>query len=63
MAPTPTMTSAFAGPCGDLRTALTSWRTIVTRDLAALNALLARDHAAPIPVPSPMPAMPVCGGA
>jgi hypothetical protein len=63
MAPTPTMNSAYQGTCQDLRAAVTAWQAIVTKDLAALNVLLARNHVAPIPAPSPPLAIPACAGA
>jgi photosystem II stability/assembly factor-like uncharacterized protein len=62
VAPTPTMDSAYQGTCEDLKTAVTMWRAIVSRDLAALNALLARNHRPLIPAPSPALAIPVCAG-
>ena len=56
------MLSARAWGCADLQTALTTWRTINTRDLPAFNAVLARNDLRPIPAAAEL-ARPVCGPA
>jgi len=59
MAPTPAMAGAYAATCSDLRSALTAWRTIQSKNLVTLNAALAASHAPPLAMPSTI-AAPVC---
>jgi len=63
MAPNEPMTKAFAGACAQLTTAVANWKTIVAQDLAAFNALLARNGRKPVPAPAAALANPMCGGA
>jgi hypothetical protein len=44
-----------------LRTAVTAWRELSERELPDLNALLARNHLAPIQAPAPSLPIPACG--
>jgi hypothetical protein len=59
MAPTPTMTGAYAATCSDLRNALTAWRAIQSKNLVTLNAALGANHAPLLAMPSTI-AAPVC---
>ena len=61
MAPNEPMLHAYAAVCGDLRTALESWRKINDADLAALNAVLSKSGRG-VTAASPLPA-PVCPAA
>lgn len=58
--PNPTKLAAWRNVCGDLRTAVTAWRETQVTDVAALNALLAKNSIRPIPAPASSVAMPVC---
>jgi photosystem II stability/assembly factor-like uncharacterized protein len=58
-APTPSMMGAYAAPCRDLRTALSTWRTVQSQQLARLNAALAAAGAPRLPVPARIP-LPAC---
>jgi hypothetical protein len=60
MAPSEPMIAVFTPACTDLKTAVTEWRSINTKDVVALNALLAKSNLKPIPAVSPLPAVPVC---
>jgi len=60
MAPTEPMHKGFIAKCSDLKTAVTSWKTINTTDLPAFNAILTRNNLKPIPASSPVLVVPVC---
>lgn len=51
---------ASLAECSDLKTAATSWKTISIGDLAAFNAILAKNNDNPIAPSSPVFAIPVC---
>jgi hypothetical protein len=60
MAPTEVMTRSYVSACTDLRTALTNWAAINARDLAAFNAVLAKNNQTPLAAASgPLPTL-VC---
>jgi photosystem II stability/assembly factor-like uncharacterized protein len=58
--PNPTKLAAWRRVCTDLQTAVTNWRDINTKDLIALNALLAKTNIKSIPAASPPLPLPVC---
>jgi hypothetical protein len=60
MAPNEPMRNGYIAKCADLKTAITSWRTINTVDVPAFNAILSRNNGKPIAASSPMLAVPVC---
>jgi photosystem II stability/assembly factor-like uncharacterized protein len=60
MAPNPPMRQAYVGGCTELKTAVTSWKTINTQDLVAFNAVLMRSRLTPIASASPSLPVPVC---
>jgi hypothetical protein len=60
IAPTEPMHKGFIAKCSDLKTAITSWKTINTTDLPAFNAILTRNNLKPIPASLPALAVPVC---
>jgi hypothetical protein len=60
MAPSESMRSGYIAKCADLKTAITSWKTINTVDLPAFNAILSRNNNKPIAASSPVLAIPVC---
>lgn len=60
MAPSESMRSGYIAKCADLKTAITSWKTINTVDLPAFNAILTRNNVKPITASSPVLAIPVC---
>jgi hypothetical protein len=60
MAPTESMLNGYIAKCTDLKTAITSWKTITTVDLPAFNAILTRNNIKPIAAGSPALAIPVC---
>jgi photosystem II stability/assembly factor-like uncharacterized protein len=59
-APTAAMLAAYANACSDLRTAATALNGIVTRDLPALNALLARNGVHQVALPAATVRPPTC---
>jgi hypothetical protein len=59
LAPTAAMLHAWAMACEGLAGAVTAWRTINARDLAAFNTLLERDGLGPVAA-GPALAMPSC---
>jgi hypothetical protein len=61
--PNPTKLAAWRNICGDLRSALTSWRAINATDLVAFNALLLKNNLKPVAPATPMLPLPVCGTA
>ena len=60
MVPTEPMRKGYIAKCSDLKTAITSWKTINTTDLPAFNAILTRNNLKAIPASSPALAAPVC---
>jgi len=58
--PNPTKRAAWRSVCTDLRTAVTNWREINTKDLVALNMLLAKNNINQIPAASLSLPLPVC---
>jgi hypothetical protein len=58
--PNPTKIHAWQNVCSDMRTVLTEWHDINTRDLVSLNAILAKNNTRPISAASPVIAEPVC---
>jgi len=63
MAPTQAMTAGYGAACGQLRTALTTWRTLRGKDLAEVNAALVKGGLSPLTVSGPDLAVPTCGAA
>jgi hypothetical protein len=59
-APTEAALAGFASACRDLKTAATGWAAINGKELAALNALLGRAGAQPVPAAAGVKA-PDCG--
>jgi hypothetical protein len=43
LAPTPSMLAGYTSTCVDLKSVITAWKGVTTRDLATLNAVLARN--------------------
>jgi hypothetical protein len=60
MAPSESMRKGYIAKCADLKTDITSWRTINTVDVPAFNAILSRNNSKPIAASSPVLAIPVC---
>jgi hypothetical protein len=60
MAPNEPMNKAYVAGCTQLKTAVTNWKTIITQDLAAFNALLSKNNLKPIPAPAQGLAVPMC---
>jgi hypothetical protein len=58
--PNPTKIHAWQNVCSDIRTVLTEWHDINTKDLVALNAVLAKNNIRPVSAASPVIAEPVC---
>ena len=63
MAPNTAMSNAYNAACGDLKTVVTSWRTVNDRDVPALNAQLASAHLSALPVAATALVVPVCAPA
>jgi hypothetical protein len=61
--PNPSKLAAWRNICGDLRSALTSWRAINATDLVAFNALLLKSNLKPVAAATPVLPLPVCGTA
>lgn len=61
MAPTSATLRGYAVDCTQLKTVISNWQTVNTKDLVSLNAILARNHVAPIHAASPRLAIPACG--
>ena len=59
-APTSGMKIAFDDYCGDLKTNLGQWNSLVSQDLAALNTQLNSLRIQPLLVPAPMPPQTGC---
>jgi hypothetical protein len=60
MAPTPGMLAAYANACADLRTVIAAWSTVSTRDLPALDAVLARNGVHQVTPPAVTVRPPTC---
>jgi hypothetical protein len=60
MTPNESMRKGYIAKCGDLKTDITSWKTINAVDLPAFNAILTRNNLKPIAASSPLLAIPVC---
>jgi hypothetical protein len=60
MAPNESMHKGSIAKCTDLKTAVTSWKTINAVDLPAFNAILSRNNVKPIAAASPVLPVPVC---
>jgi hypothetical protein len=60
LAPTPGMLAAYGNGCADLRTAVSTWRTILSRDLTTLNAVFAPNGIRQVEAPHTSVALPVC---
>ena len=60
LAPTPAMLAAYTGACTDLKTAVAAWKNVITHDLSALSAVLARDGGRPVAAPEVSIAVPSC---
>ncbi len=58
--PNPSKLKAWRMVCADLRATVLAWRTVNTRNLGALDALLTQDGIAPIPAVAPALVPPVC---
>ncbi|HEY8311678.1 MAG TPA: hypothetical protein VIG47_14035, partial [Gemmatimonadaceae bacterium] len=61
MAPTASTLKGYAADCTQLRTVITNWQAINTRDLPAFNAVVARANAPQIHAASPPMPLPACG--
>ncbi len=61
MAPTQSMLRAYAGDCSKLRTVLSTWQALNATDVPALNAVLTRNHVAPIRPITAAGQLPACG--
>ena len=61
MAPTEAMTRAYGAACVQLRTAVSTWRTLAGRELSAVNAALGKGNLAAATSPGPDLAVPACG--
>ncbi|MEP6493853.1 MAG: hypothetical protein ABJF01_14325 [bacterium] len=59
MAPNEPMMRTYAAACGDLKAAVTTWKTVNAQDLVALNTLLTKNNLRPIPAPAAL-SIPVC---
>ena len=62
MAPTSATLRGYAVDCVQLRTVVTNWKALSTKDLTALNAVLTKNSASPIHATSSELALPACGG-
>jgi hypothetical protein len=51
MAPTPAMTHTYEGGCKEYTATLAAWKTLLTKDLVALNAKLSDSGKPPINIP------------
>lgn len=61
LAPNEPMLKAFNAVCAQLTTAVANWKAIVTGDLPAFNAVLAKNGLPPVPAPAADLANPMCG--
>jgi photosystem II stability/assembly factor-like uncharacterized protein len=60
MLPNEPMRKGYTAKCSDLKTAITSWKSINSADLTAFNAILTKNNVKPIAVSSPVLVVPVC---
>jgi hypothetical protein len=60
MAPNEPMLRAYASTCNDLKSAVSRWETINTKDLVAFNELLTKNGLRPVPVSTIPLVIPVC---
>jgi photosystem II stability/assembly factor-like uncharacterized protein len=60
MFPNEPMRKGYTAKCSDLKTAIASWKSINTADLAAFNTILTKNNVKPIASSSPVLAVPVC---
>jgi len=60
MAPTPGMLAGYTSTCVDLKSVITAWKNVMTRDLTALNAVLARNGIRQVAAPTASIAPPAC---
>jgi hypothetical protein len=60
LAPTPAMLAAYTKACIDLKSVVTAWRGLATRDLAALNTVLARNGIHEVAPPTSTSTPPTC---
>ena len=60
MAPNEPMQRSYVSACGDLKSAVTTWKTVNAQDLAAFNAILVKNNIGQIPAASPALPVPVC---
>jgi photosystem II stability/assembly factor-like uncharacterized protein len=63
MAPNEPMNNAFNAACTQLKTAVTNWSNITTKDLPAFNAVLAKNNLKPIAAPASALVVPLCAPA
>lgn len=61
MAPNSATLRGYAADCMQLRTVVTSWQTVNTKDLPTLNAVLAKNNVTQIRPAAPALALPSCG--
>jgi photosystem II stability/assembly factor-like uncharacterized protein len=61
--PNPTKFAAWRNACSDMRTVLTEWHDINTKDLVSFNATLTKNSLSPISAASPAIPLPMCGAA
>ncbi len=59
MAPNEVTLRAWAATCADLKTATSGWKTLLSTELPAFNAMLSRNGLHPIAAPTP-PSVPSC---
>jgi hypothetical protein len=60
MAPNEPQLRTYASACADLKVAVATWKTLTSRDLESLNAVLAKNNLKPIPAPSAVLPAPGC---
>jgi photosystem II stability/assembly factor-like uncharacterized protein len=63
MAPNEPQQRSYLSACNDLKSAVATWKTVNSADLAAFNTVLAKNNIGQIPAASPALAMPVCSSA
>jgi photosystem II stability/assembly factor-like uncharacterized protein len=63
MAPNEPQQRSYLSACGDLKSAVATWKAINAQELAALNAVLAKNNIGQIPAASPALAVSVCSSA
>jgi hypothetical protein len=62
MAPSVQMLKAWQWACTDLKTVVAGWKTVTTKSLPELNALLAKNGLSPVAIPTGALPVPPCGG-